>query len=259
MYKSFSLLLSVLLIVSCDKDKDDQQVVPNVTQIRFGTHGFQTIEHIDFSYDNLNRVSTMFLYSGDSGRVVPSGDSLVKVSYVYNGNSMLPNLIDYNIYHQGERILHYLTYGSDGKLIRDSLRNTIHNESQTVDYSYSGNLMIVKRNESALVDTVDMTGGNIMWQSSKSMGYYHKSYFEYDNRINPLNKMNIAPIFHVLCGDVRTFWHLWTPVTKNNLTRTSGAIGDSHINYVYNEKNLPAKSLRYSGTSIYADTLTYKY
>jgi hypothetical protein len=269
-YMKITVLLAIVfsfMFNSCQKHHDIVSTASKIKQLSIiFTGNPPDPSQVDFYYDNLSRVSKIFMYLGDSGIVVPSADTICLMDFNYQGNNELPSSVFINLKLFHVKYSHTLSYGVDNRLIKDSVVNIADTISTNyiVSYSYPNNKTIA--NSTFLVpstkDTLISENGNF----TSFFQPFGVSSYEYDNKINPLNTLNIAPIFHVICNNrepSNPYWSLWTLCNKNNLTKVTfsqnGLIRSEHfLAYSYNTQNLPTKRLWYYGNSV-SDTLYYKY
>lgn len=252
-------LVLVVLTASCEKSTDRQHI-PNVKQLKAVYSAGGLVEHTDFTYDHLNRIKTIFTYKGDSGRVVPAGDSVRMMRFIYIGDNQLPTIIvqrDYGFSVSQE--LHHFTYSANGQLTLDSIA---YSSSYALhSYSYSADKIMRIRTGPSLdthYDTITMQNGNkIRYGHSGAPGDYLRMDFEYDHRVNPLSSMNIAPVFFAAESIIDT----WSPSSKNNLVKYSmtqqAGYNEGLMQYQYNKDDLPEKRLLFRSNDV--DTLIYKY
>jgi len=267
--KLLTVLLSISYFLSaCKKNNNDQPAtIPMVKQLTITFPGNPPQpSQVDFFYDNLNRVKRVFIYLGDSGVIVPSNDTVCLMDFFYQNNNSLPSsaLIDQRITH--DKKSHQLTYSSNSQVIKDSVIIFLSSTTSTylVSYDYSGNSIIANTNfpTPGIRDTLIIVNGNFsIYQHSPQ-----KTLYEFDSKPNPLNELNIAPIFHVIANNrepSNPYWSLWSFCNKNNFTKVTflynGAVNTTNLlDYTYNIANLPVKRV-WRLYNMIQDTITYKY
>lgn len=259
MRTGLAALVLVVLTAACDKSTDTQHI-PHVKQLKTVYNPGNHVEHTDFIYDNHNRVRTIFTYKGDSGRIVPVIDSVRMMRFIYAGDNKLPAIIDDRRF--GYSQVHHFTYSADGQLTQDSVVYPNSGNLYALEiYSYSADKIIRISSGPSLnthYDTITMQNGNkIAYRYSSASGDYLKMDFEYDNRINPLSSMNIAPVFLAVESIIDT----WSPFSNNNLVKYSmsqqAGYSEGIMQYQYNNDDLPEKRFLFRYNTV--DTLIYKY
>ena len=215
----FVITISILAIVSCQREVDDtinRTTNPNSNDSNYiiqyveidttAAPGSDTMNKYDFYYDNAKRISGYLLTEYNYN---PDMKSYSEVKYYYNGTDTLP-------FKTATRIQDGLSYldttfhtYSNGKISSDSVifyRENNHEllYTHTSSFSPSGSNVFYKYRrvnyllgspnvtvDSGLVNII-RTGNNISTQTSPSgvlFGDYSK--FTYDNKINPLYRIDI--------------------------------------------------------------------
>lgn len=260
--------------IACKKTSNEpQKVASTVKQMRITFTGNPPDpSHVDFRFDNADRVANFFIYMGDSGRIVPSADSVLFVQFLYTGSNKLPNSLIVSNKLQGITQPHYLAYNPDGKLSKDSIPLG-NNDYILYQYNYTGSYIIndiYKKTNSVLerlyIDTLEMTNGNLTTYTRRySPVSSEKVIIDYDNKSNPLYNLNISQIFIVLGpGPTTGIWSIWTAFTKNNQTALKryhdGVLQSTNfLEFQYNNLNLPSYRLWRNQYNQIVDTLVYKY
>jgi hypothetical protein len=262
-------LIMVCFLSTCKKNNSDEP--PAITKIKqlsflYDDHiNIPDRSQVDFSFDGYDRVKKILIYLGDSGIVIPPIDTVTVVNFFYNGANKLPDsvFIIKQLYTTWE--WHLLSYDGNGRVIKDSIR-VPYPQDYSVTYSYSGNKTMCHNSSLGSFgnDTLVNENGNFI-QILKGGTIVN---YEFDNKVNPLNNLNIGSIFHVIIGSpVAGLWSMWSASNKNNLTAdktyVNGVLQPNplKITYSYNEKGLPKKRFWFNSYSpaTVQDTMTYKY
>lgn len=266
--------LFCLLVFSCKKD-DSKSDIPKVRQMAVSFLNPTNPSHIDFSFDGEDRVIKMFFYMGDSGVAVATGDSLFLMQFYYSGSGELPYKIDLTQIQQRNTDVHFLSYDINSRLIKDSIQYVNapfyylnifeHLAGNIVRTGYYKNSQLPPQFDYR--DTMHFQNGNFV-RLTRAGASFMRTGMTYDNGINPLHGLNIAPVSHVLnpSGDPSiTIWSIWSPmVSRNNMVKHTyyynGIVNNQAIlQYHYNSENLPVYRLWKDQGGNVVDSLTYKY
>lgn len=257
------LSLCFLTIVSCQKETNDQ---PD-NQLSADTLLLRVI-----SYDTINpheHVSVTEFFYDDQDRVTETKYSIVdtlngsavlrdqfSLQYAYTGTDKKPFktsgwtrylYTDWDVYH---------FYDNKGQVIRDSLGDS-DGSKVLGQYHYAGDKLTISSisfdgSGQIFLETKDslyFAGGNVskafleipMTQEEETAFDYF-----YDDKINPLSKLNIAIIGFDKFPPIDKFWELPFGLSKNNIIRRLGhsRIPGSPIitqtwKFTYNKNNLP--------------------
>lgn len=267
-HQLFPLIIAFTLLIACKKSNVDRSAgMARVTQLSFiylPSSSQPEPSQVDFSYDGNERVKTILIYLGDSGVAIPSTDTVMYLSFFYNDANKLPYLIFHKKQMYGNTWeSHSLSYDASNRVIKDSITN--QTSSFVILYTYDGNKTI--RHNSLLGswynDTMVSQNGNYIQSRQKDRVYY----YEFDGQINPLNNLNIAPVFDVISYN-GGLWSLWTANNKNNITAEKVYSTDGVLQYTqhqsiyfYDPQGLPQKRIWYSSSNPreVVDTMFYKY
>lgn len=241
LYSSGILLLFLVGINACKKPSNDPARNPDKLRIARLTQSTvrdpQKVNVTDFIYDTQQRVEKI-TYSYEetvNGSLItqPRGS----LTYYYNGTDKNPNKASGSMLGGWLADIYY-SYNTTGQLIRDSAKGSGTTEVRTRDYTYFSGYILVKRGSyytsptgmvsgSTLTDTVVIENNNIAevvypTGSIGQPGYYYK--LSYDDKINPLSKLNIAAV--KIVEGLKNFPDVIPPgICKNNMTAyTPGTI-----------------------------------
>lgn len=267
-----STLVLVSAIFSCrkpsksddDKNTGDVSTLLSKVMIWNTTEPRKNILIVEFKYDDLLRVTEIAYSAGDSvNGTIQANAVRTKKSY-YHGNDKNPYKTTGFIlplgYPSGD-VYHY--YNNSGVLTADSTGTwRVYNGYYKRELAWSSDKVIItntdtysgsveQTKDSLVIDGNNITEGYI----SNSMAYLVQNYkYKYDNKINPLTKLNIAA-FTIVDG---MDGYLAPGYSKNNITEiTRGARSNSTgpftttstslLTYTYNDEGLPTE-LRSSGS-----------
>lgn len=255
-----AIILFFSVITSCKKSSNDSPRDPNKLRIskitQTAVSAPRTKSATNFIYDEQRRVKRITTTS-DTSATVPMSN----LTYYYHDT-------DKNPYRASGQVLSgwvadiFYTYNNAGILIRDSAINAGATEVRTHDYTYSPDKIIVKKGYyftsnpggvagNTLIDSVVIKNNNIaeIVYPTGSIGqsaYYFQ--LSYDDKINPLNKLNIAAV--KVTEGLNGFPDIMAPgFCKNNITAyTTGTISYSGVRsekatqpyvFTYTKEGLP--------------------
>lgn len=228
-----------------------------------------------FSYDNIGRVNHFWGYYGDSGMILHPEDTIMAMDFFYNGSNLLPSKVSVR-----KRLLsndsrtHYFLYSADQKLTSDSIVYEGSSYAGIFNYNYKNNYIISMYHDASTyqsIDSFNIVGNNIISHIHKELGGDKTTFeYEFDNGLNTLNNLNIAPIFFALNlpqGIENTFWSSWTLSNRNNIIKAKRIINNDtpeilgSSSYFYNNDGvLTSRVFNYGlGPQDLADTMFYKY
>ena len=190
-------------------------------------------DRIDFKYDNAGRVSSMLAYNTMNIFGAPL-DSIFNFYFDYQGNSNLPFKVSAFTYVTPEKHIHYFKYDAAGQPVKDSVLDLFGGNWIFLKYStitYAGTVVTIKDSISPFaspdISFLSYSNGNF---TSWGTGDPNAFYYDFDAGNNPLNYLNIAPVFFLL-GDTHSpehdFWSIWTLSNKNNMTRIKKSFNPS--------------------------------
>ncbi len=263
-------------LTSCKKDNtpSTNTVVPKIKRLMF-IQG--NINNIDFYYDNAGRVTLMNAYFGNSPINVPPSDSIFNFHFEYTGNNSLPSKFTYvnNIlFPYYEKFVHFIQYNNNNQPVKDSV--TISNNPNSsgfykvTNFEYQQDLIICHErnwNNQTSSTSLSFLNGNFISANSYPIPNPNLQFwfYDYDNGINPLNSLNISPIFYLINDRYQvhfSYWSVWSLYNKNNFIRIkfgfnsiSGTYSDTtSLSYSYNTDGLLQKRYWYKVFPSYIDT-----
>jgi hypothetical protein len=215
------------------------------------------IEVYKYHYDALNRVTEIAYSNGDSAKGESGAKYLNSKKWFYKGDEQLPyKCTDVNDSALLSEL--YFLYDNQGRLVSDSLPTTVVNTFTVRKYNWFPDrvLTITASHEMGIIamstDSIQINSQNYLAQfgTSSSFGLGIPAlYFTYDNKINPLHKLNIhAAISLSAIGGVPNFGY-----SENNKIEvktgylkifgvpagTFSQSGTFSYTYNYNAHNLP--------------------
>jgi hypothetical protein len=265
---SLPVILFTLSIFSCKKSKDDSadpasgSGLLSKVMIWDAVQPQKSIQIIDFKYDSLNRVTDIVYSNGDSVNGAINSYTVRTSKCFYNGSETNPyKTIGFKVpigYPSGD-VYHY--YNNSGVLTADSTGTwrvyTGYYKREFAWFSdkiitthtntYSGSLRQIK-------DTMFIDGNNITGYNTTLTGNIDEYKYKYDNKINPLMKLNIAA-FTVVDGTDGIEGFVAPGYCKNNITEsvkksvkilvngTSTTTTTTAYTFTYNNKGLPIERL----------------
>jgi hypothetical protein len=275
------LLLFAAGITSCKKPSDDAHRNPDrlrISRVAQSTVlGPQKVNVTEFIYDDQNRVNKVAYSYEETVNGNLTTQPANSLTFYYNGTDKNPYKAS-GALSGGITGDIYYTYNNAGILVRDSAKGSGTNQVIMHEYTYSADKIIVKKgyyfimstgeiSGNTLTDSVVIKNNNIaeIIYATGSIGqpaYYFQ--LSYDDKINPLNKLNIAAV--TITEGLTSFPDNMAPgFCRNNITAyTSGTINyaGSHI-----EKDKQSYKLTYAKEGLpetckiptQLDTYTIKY
>jgi hypothetical protein len=263
---SLSVILFALCIFSCKKSKDDGNDTASGSTLSKvmvwdAAQPQKAIQIIDFKYDSLDRITEIVYSSGDSVNGAINSFIVHTSKCFYNGIETNPyKTTGFKLplgYPVGD-VYHY--YTNSGVLTADSTgpgrtysgyykRELAWSSDKIIATHkiYSGSLRQTK-------DSMFIDGNNITGYNTTLAGNIEEYTFKYDNKINPLAKLNIAA-FTVVDGTDGIEGFVAPGYCKNNITETvkkaikilpggtSTSTTKTTSTYTYNNKGLPIERL----------------
>ena len=263
---SLPVILFALCIFSCKKNKDDADAGSGSTLLKVmvwdAAQPQKAIQIIDFKYDDLNRITEIVYSSGDSINGAINSYVVRTNKCFYNGSETNPYKttgFKLPLGYPSSDVYHY--YNNSGVLTADStgtwgvytgyykreLAWSADKIITTQSHTYSGYLRQLK-------DTMFIDGNNITGYNTTQTGNIDEYKFKYDDKINPLAKLNIAA-FTVVDGTDGIEGFVAPGYCKNNITETvkksvriltngtSTNTTTTAFMYTYNNKGLPTERL----------------
>lgn len=215
----------------CQKEPDriNNQAQTMVKRMELTSMGISSSfggkDNIDFIYDNANRVASMIAYNVILFPNASYYDSIFRITFEYTGNNQLPSKVTLINHSNTNHEIHYFKYNGSGQPIVDSVlafSSWGWGFARRSTYSYSGNSVLCQDSTSfgpGILTTI-FSGFNGNYNNYGQPPVYQQSY-EFDNGNNPLNKLNIAPIFFCLTyarRPIADIWSIWSFTNKNNIT-----------------------------------------
>jgi hypothetical protein len=242
-------LITVLGLISCQKELDGTED-PGQTQERFLTKVVYTeldATFVDsFEYDAQGRCTRLVILTYFSGMGFDPEPSFY--DFYYNGADTLPFKITDT--SQGREMIWLIQYDSQKRKIADSILYTVSGGKSVSYYTYSPNAITATSTYSQagmpgnpVQHIYNYDGSNCTKYSNSGSG--GAGSFEltmtYDNRINPISRLNIANA--VLFGTVGTLGD-FEGLNRNNylsVTFASPTIpgGTTNYQYVYDAEGYP--------------------
>ena len=273
-------LILISSVVSCKKDKEEathsNTRLSKMTQWNLITPS-KGIVTKKFIYDNKKRLVETITFTGDSvgGEIKNSLADTLK--FFYNGSETNPyKTIGFGfIYTHTFALEAFHTYSNNGDLLQDSLPDRSNNTTTIRKYNYYTDKIMVQIQEKSGSNTTK-TWDSILLADHNfkesylsllgSPGYFAGYKLKYDNKVNPLSKLNVASLFATF--GLRGFAVILTPgYCRNNITEfTYGySTGPGNYNlsgtvfftYTYNDSGLPTEC-RFNDPN-YNYTLKFEY
>jgi hypothetical protein len=187
----------------------------------------KAIQIIDFKYDSLNRVTDIVYSSGDSVNGAIDSYIVRTNKCFYNGSETNPyKTIGFKLpigYPSGN-VFHY--YTNSGVLTADSTGTwRTYSGYYKRELAWSSDKIITTHNNTysgflqQTKDTMFIDGNNITGYNTTLTGNVDEYKFKYDNKINPLSKLNIAA-FTVVDGTDGIEGFAAPGYCRNNITET---------------------------------------
>jgi hypothetical protein len=220
------------------------------------TYGAYTRE---FIFDDQKRVKLFVTYDSDTNGVkLPNAKTDTSLQCFYNGNEK-------NIYrtigwmtfpHFSTELFHF--YNSNNQIVKDSFSFGKPGYYGSREYTYAADkltvydtyistqLPVTHNRDTFLITNNDITTAR--FTSAPGVGGYNIFTITYDNKINPLSKLNIAALKSIDGQNTFDKQPCLSPgFSKNNMTQriskdgnsTSGSTTTDNFQYTYNEYNLP--------------------
>lgn len=269
-----STLLIISSIISCKKDKDSESNKTRLSKVLQWNTGSPSkgIITYQFNYDDQKRVVEIATLSGDSVNKEIRSAKIRSLRFFYNGNDQNPyktiGALPYATTPTAE-IFH--KYNSNGVLIQDSTPAQTGSSSIYLrNYSYNTAGIIVtsvqKDNWGSYIsskDSLRVLNNNL----SEAYNTFTTAYkVTYDDKTNPLSKLNIASFFQVT-SNVGFPAFLAPGSCTNNITEYTSGYSNTpgqftannvyYYTYFYNGNKLP-EECRFNNSGINY-TVRYEY
>jgi hypothetical protein len=272
-YSPILILIAAFSSSSCKKEPNRTN---GTTQVQVKALEFNSMgsnagykDRMDIHFDQLGRVTSMNAYNLIQPPGTPLYDSIFNIYFEYTGNAILPFKVTSQSYTSPSKEAHYFFYtGNDP--IKDSLIlvGTPNFFYRLSNISRIGNTITFK-------DTDYTPSTPTIWQTTFINGNFPNhivngasNYYDFDNGLNPLNNLNVAPIFYMLDVNrkpVGQLWSIWSVSNKNNVIRVKydfipsiGYARDTSFlyNYYFPDGRLQKRFwVEYNPTIIIPDTL----
>jgi hypothetical protein len=259
-------ILAIVCFASCNKNSDpaptDDPVQPDTllskTIVWNANDAGSTPFTQEFVFDDQKRVKMIIKYNSDTNGVqLPAAKTDTSLQFFYNGAERNAyRTIGYSYFYTSTKgdVLHF--YNSNNQIIKDSIYSS-PTSYRSRTYTYSSDKLIIYDTTITNIlppgykrDTFQIVNNNIAYAKfafPPGIGY---DVFDlgYDNKINPLTKLNIAS--NILLEGGQAFDknpYLSPGYCKNNMTQRVGKRSQSTtespeidmFQYTYNEINLP--------------------
>jgi hypothetical protein len=258
-------ILAIVCFASCNKNSDpaptDDPVQPDTLlskTIVWNANDAGSIPFTqEFVFDDQKRVKMIIKYNSDTNGVqLPAAKTDTALQFFYNGTERNAyRTIGYSYFYTSTKgdVLHF--YNSNNQIIKDSIYSS-PTSYRSRTYTYSSDKLITYDTTITNIlppgykrDTFQIINNNIAYAKfafPPGIGY---TIFDmtYDNKINPLTKLNIAS--NILLEGGQAFDknpYLSPGYCKNNMTQRVGrysppsqTIETDVFQYTYNEINLP--------------------
>lgn len=213
---------------------------------------FQNIDIYEYHYDSLNRVTEIKQYLLDSLEGNRKMTFIKTRQCFYNGVERLPYKTK-GFHYFAEKEIWYF-YDSSGRLLTDSMSGAGKNDAYAI-YNYRWNndtiikdlqspLMI--QQTSTVVNNHNIASIAVLKHVASHLGLTHVT-FTYDNKVNPMNKLNIAPIMTIswpyITTDQRTSGY-----NKNNITEWT--LGSLNYNNAFTPKHTWTYTYKYNNADL---------
>ena len=260
-------------IVSCKKDSE-KKIDPNQTRLSklvqySSASPAKGIITTEFIYDDQQRIVEMATLSGDSVNNEIRSAKIRSLKFVYNGSEKNPSkTIGSMPYWTNPTAEIYHKYNSNGGLVQDSMyvsNNPPYYQRNLRNYIYTASKIIVSNEVRDNYGIQSITRDSFLVDNNNlTQAYYSSSYsgymLKYDDKINPVTKLNIASL--VTVSGINGFPSYLAPgYCKNNITEYTygysnglgGFTGQNvyYYTYFYNANNLPEECRFYSNNTNY--------
>jgi hypothetical protein len=198
LYYSSIILLFFAGVIACRKPSADVRDPDKlrISRIQRISPAINTVFVTDFIYDDQQRVDKISASSGNikDGNLITNYVNSVK--YYYNGTNKNPYKAS-GAFDVTSNLDVFYTYNKDGILIKDSAIGPGLPSIRVRDYTYATDKLIVKNSQYPGIDSFLIKNNNIteivygVGDGTPSNLYFQLSY---DNKINPLSKLNIASV-----------------------------------------------------------------
>ena len=257
-----------LTFFSCKKDEAEYENIPAGAKVRnmeFTDTSTATMFQVVFRYDTDERVTHVYGHNGSFGSVVNAADTVFSAKFYYEGAGRLPfKITDWTLTKPYTH--RFLTYDQNRQLVKDSsflASDPVRNINVIYYRKLPGYLLAESGGN---IDSFRLSSGNYTYSHRRYNSFQRA---EYDNHVNPLNYLNIAPVFHVLSGDlIHSMFDYWNVSNKNNETLWQQANNLNffpssitiRMSYTYNQAGLPdTKIVYWDPTSTEIERVKYNY
>ena len=216
----------------------------------------------EFLFDDQKRVKMLVIYDSDTNGVrLPAAKIDTNLQCFYNGAERnVSRSIGGTLFWPSKTsdVLHF--YNSNNQIIKDSIKSGttfyrtrtytyLPDKLLTDDYTVSSPLPSTHQRDTFQVVNNNIVSGRFTTEPSQGQNVFGVTY---DNKINPLTKLTIAPVMIIEGGNSFEKGAFLSPgFCKNNITKRSGYWSNTYIppsspstaietfQYTYNELNLP--------------------
>jgi hypothetical protein len=193
-------------------------------------------DRIDINYDNLNRVVSIKGYNIQLPPGSSPYDSIINYFFEYSGNSKMPHKATILKYLSPFSEIHYLQYNVSEQPVKDS---ALYYSNVNGWYFHHTTTLIRSANDIICRDSTITPGPpgapppppQIQYNYLKyinnnfteyNTGYPGSFFLDFDTGENPLNELNVAPLF-ILLDDFHLpfnqYWTIFSFSNNNNITR----------------------------------------
>jgi hypothetical protein len=274
MIRSIRILSTLVLvsgILSCNKHKDSNSKANEFRLSKLiqwsSASPSKNIVTNEFLYDDQKRLVEIATFNGDSVNGEIQSAKYRSIKFFYNGADKNPNKTTGSMSNFiNVNTETYYSYNANGALIRDSIPAAQSYPGIVRNYFYSSDKIVVQsknpiysydqsKDSFAIADHNLVTGFLYMsLYSTQASGYK----MIYDNKVNPISKLNIASLTTVT-GPIGFPSFLAPGFCKNNITEyTTGnstgpgnftGLNTYYYTYSYSENNLPVECRMFNNNS----------
>jgi hypothetical protein len=247
-------ILSLFFLFSFHKHPDPGPDCTRLYKVYMwhSSHPDRNIDIYEYYYDSLNRVTEIKQYLLDSIDGSLQYKFIKTMQCFYNGSEQLPYKTK-GFHYFAEKVIWYF-YDSSGRMITDSMSGAGENNAYAI-HKYRWNNDIIIENErspsviqqtSTVISNHNVASITVLKHVASHLGLTHVE-FNYDNKVNPMNKLNIGPIMTIswpyATTDQRTSGY-----NKNNITEWT--LGSLRHNNVFTPKHNWTCTYKYNNAGL---------
>jgi hypothetical protein len=257
-------IVAIVCFSSCKKDSNPDSTVNNKDTLLSKVVIWDSLSPAngaftrEFIFDDQQRVTMLIVYGSDTNGVrLLNSKTDTSLQCFYNGTEKNAyRTIGWSLFspYKGADVLHF--YNNSNQIIKDSLKYSATSYS-TRTYAYSTDKLITYDvnvsnilpttfgQDTFLVANNDITYANFNYPPGIGFDLFE---IAYDDKINPLNKLNIANLRLIEGGSAFDKGTYLSPgFSKNNMTQMISKDSDPNLRsqdketfqYTYNDINLP--------------------